>query len=59
MWLEVERFYEKNWEKGQKLQRSGYNESWSRVIYEDQECYIASAYVERAEEASSDLEGDT
>ena len=57
--MEVERFYEKNGEKGQKLQRSGYNESWSRVIYEGQECYIASAYVERAEEASSDLEGDT
>lgn len=32
-------------EKGSKFQRTGYNDTWSRVSYEGEECYIASEYV--------------
>lgn len=31
--------------KGAELNRTGYSESWSRVRYQGQECYIASRYV--------------
>lgn len=31
--------------KGTELKRTGYNDSWSRVTYQDRECYVASAYV--------------
>ena len=31
--------------KGAELNRTGYSESWSRVQYQGQECYIASRYV--------------
>lgn len=31
--------------KGAELKRTGYSESWSRVQYQGQECYIASRYV--------------
>ena len=31
--------------KGAELKRTGYNDSWSRVQYQGQECYIASRYV--------------
>lgn len=34
--------------KGQKLQRTGYSEEWSRVQYEGMTCYIASRYVSTA-----------
>lgn len=30
---------------GAELRRTGYHEEWSRVIYEGQECYIATRYV--------------
>lgn len=31
--------------KGVELKRTGYNDTWSRVQYHGQECYIASRYV--------------
>lgn len=31
--------------KGAELNRTGYSESWSRVQYQGQECFIASRYV--------------
>lgn len=38
--------------KGTALRRTGYSDSWSRVIYQDQECYISSAYVSKEEPAT-------
>ena len=35
--------------RGTKLQRTGSSDSWSRVIYQDQECYISSQYVSTKE----------
>lgn len=32
-------------DKGSQLQRTGYNDAWSRVLYEGRECYIVSKYV--------------
>lgn len=34
-------------EKGVSLKRTGYSDSWSRVIYQDKECYISSQYVSK------------
>lgn len=34
-------------EAGTALKRTGYSESWSRVIYQDKECYISSRYVSK------------
>jgi N-acetylmuramoyl-L-alanine amidase len=34
-------------DKGAALKRTGYSESWSRVIYKDKECYISSRYVSK------------
>ncbi len=31
--------------KGKSIVRTGYSESWSRVIYNDKECYIYSEYL--------------
>lgn len=31
--------------KGQQLHRTGKSESWSRVVYQEKECYISSKYV--------------
>ena len=31
--------------KGAELKRTGYHDAWSRVIYQEKECYIASQYV--------------
>lgn len=31
--------------KGTELKRTGSNESWSRVIYQEKECYISSRYL--------------
>lgn len=31
--------------KGAELRRTGYSDSWSRVIYQDRECYISSQYL--------------
>lgn len=31
--------------KGTELRRSGYSDSWSRVIYQEKECYISSQYL--------------
>lgn len=39
--------------KGTALRRTGYSDSWSRVIYQDQECYISSAYVSKEEPETS------
>ncbi len=36
---------------GQSVKRTGYNEEWSRVEYEEQVCYIASAYLTTEEPA--------
>lgn len=35
--------------KGASVKRTGYSESWSRVIYGDKECYISSQYLSAAE----------
>lgn len=48
---------------GVELKRTGYSESWSRVIYQGQECYVASQYVSTTKPevtesaASSETEG--
>lgn len=34
--------------RGVSLRRTGYSQSWSRVIYQDKECYIASQYLTTA-----------
>ena len=34
-------------EKGASLKRTGYSDSWSRVIYQEKECYISSQYVSK------------
>ncbi len=34
-------------DKGTALKRTGYSESWSRVVYKDKECYISSRYVSK------------
>ncbi len=31
--------------RGAKLRRTGYSQSWSRIIYQDRECYVASQYL--------------
>lgn len=31
--------------RGAELRRTGYSQFWSRVIYQDKECYIASQYL--------------
>ncbi|WP_242974294.1 N-acetylmuramoyl-L-alanine amidase [Lacrimispora amygdalina] len=31
--------------QGAALERTGYSESWSRVIYENKECYVSSKYL--------------
>lgn len=31
--------------KGAELRRTGYSDSWSRIIYQDRECYISSQYL--------------
>lgn len=30
---------------GTELRRTGYSESWSRVVYKEQECYVSSQYL--------------
>ena len=34
-------------EKGVSLKRTGYSDSWSRVVYQDKECFISSQYVSK------------
>lgn len=34
--------------KGDSLKRTGYSSSWSKVVYNNQECYISSQYVTTA-----------
>jgi N-acetylmuramoyl-L-alanine amidase len=34
-------------DKGAALKRTGYSDSWSRVVYKDKECYISSQYVSK------------
>ena len=53
--------------KGTELKRTGNSESWSRVIYQDKECYISSRYLSteqpetepetEAEKAAADVQG--
>lgn len=31
--------------RGTELKRTGYHDTWSRVLYQDKECYIATRYV--------------
>lgn len=47
-------------EKGVSLKRTGYSESWSRVVYQDMECYISSQYVseDKPEEETGDAAGN-
>lgn len=43
-------------QKGASLKRTGYSESWSKVVYENKECYISSQYLSKdkpAEETKS------
>lgn len=35
-------------EDGKRLERTGYNDEWTRVIYDGQECYLATYLVIRA-----------
>lgn len=35
-------------ENGKRLERTGYNDEWTRVIYDGQECYIATRLIIRA-----------
>lgn len=37
--------------KGTELKRTGYSDSWSRVMYQEQECFISSAYVSKDQPA--------
>ena len=37
--------------RGTALKRTGYSDSWSRVIYQDQECYISSSFVSKEQPA--------
>ena len=30
---------------GEKVKRVGYNSSWSKIIYQDQEAYVSSDYL--------------
>lgn len=32
-------------DKGSELRRTGYSESWSRVVYNERECYVSSQYL--------------
>lgn len=41
-------------EKGISLKRTGYSESWSRVVYQEKECYISSQYVSKDKPAESE-----
>lgn len=34
-------------EEGKRLERTGYNAEWTRVIYNDMECYIATSLIVR------------
>lgn len=33
--------------KGDSLKRTGYNDTWSRVVYQGKECFISSQYVSK------------
>lgn len=37
--------------RGTALKRTGYSDSWSRIIYQDQECYISSSFVSKEQPA--------
>ncbi len=37
-----------NLNTGEALKRTGYSEAWSRVIYKEKECYVASQYLTTA-----------
>lgn len=39
-------------EKGVSLKRTGFSDSWSRVVYQDKECYIASQFVSKDKPAA-------
>lgn len=32
-------------DRGSELRRTGYSESWSRVVYNERECYVSSQYL--------------
>lgn len=36
---------------GAELKRTGYSDSWSRVMYQDKECYVATRYLTSAKPA--------
>lgn len=44
--------------KGTELKRSGISESWSRVKYENQDCYISSKYISKDKPASQAAESE-
>ena len=56
-------------EEGKRLERTGYNDNWTRIIYNGQECYIATRLIIRAvdsidavvtpEASADDLTGET
>lgn len=35
--------------KGEALNRIGYSESWSKILYQNKECFVSSQYVSRME----------
>ncbi|QNM05295.1 SH3 domain-containing protein [Qiania dongpingensis] len=39
---------------GESIKRTGYNDSWSRVIYEGETCYIGAGYLTTAAPAESE-----
>ena len=40
--------------EGESLKRTGYNDSWSRVIYEGETCYIGAGYLTTADPSAND-----
>lgn len=44
--------------KGQPVRRTGYHESWSRVLFNDKECYISSSYLTREEPAAVPVQSE-
>lgn len=49
-------------DRGAELRRTGYSEFWSRVIYQDKECYISSQYLttkKPAEETAAAVSTDS
>ncbi|MBR4343473.1 MAG: N-acetylmuramoyl-L-alanine amidase [Lachnospiraceae bacterium] len=44
---------------GKRLERTGYNAEWTRVIYNDMECYIATSLISRVVDSADAGTGET